>query len=197
MDDEQKRQAGLADFKQQVKDSPPILVSRAQLVDILNPMIAEIKKTIIDVMPIVPKRFDISVDSLIPALSKAVKDNVVIETKRVEKTQTIVQQVAIPPELIELLKLQSEAITLLKNQPPPVPPKPAPISDYKPHDQATDKLNKLSFFGFADAEGKWYILCQNARAKTQRYAAGDTDYGEAWQTRANHSYTTFSEAMNG
>lgn len=147
--------------------------------------VGDLKNKIIENYPPVQP---LDINALSDSLANKVKESVVVEHKTIDNTT--VQQTPLPKELIDILRMQGEAITLLKNQ-----PKPRSLEDYRPHDQDKNKLAGISYFGFADMAGNWYILCQ--QGKMQRYAAGQSDYIAAWKSRGDHQYTTLAGAMNG
>lgn len=46
----------------------------------------------------------------------------------------------------------------------------------------------ITYFGFADAEGNWYILQNDPSANTYLYAKGASDYAGNWAGRTGLSY---------
>jgi hypothetical protein len=51
-----------------------------------------------------------------------------------------------------------------------------------------DDASNPKYYGFADIEGKWYILEENTTNKTYRYIKGSSGYVTNWTNRAILSY---------
>lgn len=52
------------------------------------------------------------------------------------------------------------------------------------------------YFGFEDADGKWYILRKTIATNIFLYAAGASGYTTAWTNRASQSYDTFDNTFS-
>lgn len=52
------------------------------------------------------------------------------------------------------------------------------------------------YFGFEDADGKWYILRKTIATNIFLYAAGTSGYATAWTNRASQTYATFDTTFS-
>lgn len=184
-------ETSIDDLKKQI----PVITNGEQIESVvakaLKPMIDDLKALLVEIMPVIPDQLD--GNELVDNFKRSVEKSLVVNT------ENVIQEAKIPDEVVQLLELQGRSIAILKNR---IEVKPDPVitlENYKPHDQdqVTAKALKISWFGFVDPNGKWYILCQNGRDHTQRYAAGINDYREAWITRQEQKYDYLNEAFNG
>lgn len=60
----------------------------------------------------------------------------------------------------------------------------------------TESTATYKYFGFEDADGKWYILRKTIATKIFLYAAGTTGYTTAWTNRASQTYATFDTTFS-
>lgn len=67
-----------------------------------------------------------------------------------------------------------------------------PLAPYKVND--VDDASTVKYYGFADADGAWYILKEDTSVvpKTYRYARGASAYSTAWTNRASQTYDYYS-----
>jgi hypothetical protein len=66
-----------------------------------------------------------------------------------------------------------------------------PTNKYKITD--IDPTEGNSYFGYLDAEGKWYIM--NLTVTTARYIRGDDHYADSWGIRGSLNYDYFSNVF--
>lgn len=51
--------------------------------------------------------------------------------------------------------------------------------------------NEISFYGFTDEKGKWFIMKEDSSAGSFRYTRGESDFARNWTNRENLKYDYF------
>ena len=59
-----------------------------------------------------------------------------------------------------------------------------------------EPVTGIQYFGFVDAEGKWYILYNDATEGTVRYKFGVDNYTSAWKDCDKYDYKLLNEAID-
>jgi hypothetical protein len=113
-----------------------------------------------------------------PTIDLPELDNVITELSKLAKKDTVVTI----PGIDELIEKIGNPATV----------QPTNIGDYRPHDQ-DETIPASEYFGFVSPDGKWYII--NSQKGTQRYAAGQDGYVEAWGRRSKLTYGYLNEVM--
>lgn len=161
----QQQEAGMAEIKEAIKEQA------AESIKHVEKTAAASQRTL---------------DLRIGDLRKYIADNQQAIRKSIEDksqpiNQTIVKQIDLPTELLDLLAMMSQLVAA---------PQPVKLSEYKPHDEeegATD------YYGFLHPSGAWYIV--EGIDDQQRYAAGTSGYRKAWDDRKDLDYTYINEAF--
>lgn len=55
--------------------------------------------------------------------------------------------------------------------------------------------NTISFYGFTDKSGGWYIMKVNTETGAFRYAKGESDFAGSWNNRENMTYGYFNDVF--
>lgn len=67
------------------------------------------------------------------------------------------------------------------------------LENFYPSDQLTS--GPVTYNGYLDRDGRWYITEQNTTTGTFRYAKGSSNYSNNWDNRAGLSYGYFNEVF--
>lgn len=74
-----------------------------------------------------------------------------------------------------------------------IPAQAHPLDGYK---IAEIEDNTISFHGFVNNDGAWYVLRVDTVAGSFRYARGDRDFPGSWENRENLDYGYFNRVFN-
>lgn len=151
----------------------------------LSPYIEEVKEELTKTVEnITPEEFALVNDRL---------DRLAIEIGNKSNLQYQDVKKLISNEVADILKSMQKSIEnnekIIKSSQAKVD-----LLKYRPHDQDPDG-EVFKYYGFADADGKWYIVRHDVMDKAERYATGSKDYKGAWIGRETLKYKYLYEAF--